>query len=219
MSAEPMVVLDRICKRWRDEVVLDDVDLTLGPGQLAWLSGSNGVGKTTLLRITSGLILPDAGTVTFGGITALANPSRFYRRLAFLSAGDRGLYARLTARQNLELAAGLALVARRDSPTTISRALRRFELDDLAGRRVDRMSMGQRQRVRLAMTFLHDPDLVLLDEPRTSLDDLGIELLAAALDELTSRGGTAIWCSPRGDDAVLAGADAYVLENGKVRPA
>src|SRR5205823_304802 len=125
------------------------------------------------------------------------------RRLGYLSAGDRGLYARLTVVQNLEFWCGLALVPPRQRNALMERAIDRFGLGELARQRVDRTSMGQRQRVRLAMTFLHEPDVVLLDEPQTSLDERGLELLDGALSELTKRGGGALWCSPTGRNLPL----------------
>jgi ABC-type protease/lipase transport system fused ATPase/permease subunit len=78
--------------------------------------------------------------------------------------------------------------------------------------------MGQRQRVRLAMAFLHDPRLVLLDEPRTSLDAVGVDVLNRTLADLTSSGGTAIWCAPDTDDVSLA-TSVLVLSGGQVTPA
>jgi ABC-2 type transport system ATP-binding protein len=138
------------------------------------------------------------------------------RRLGYLSAGDRGLYARLTVEQNLELWAGLALVPPRRRKPLIQSAILRFELAELARRRVDRLSMGQRQRVRLAMTFLHEPDVVLLDEPQTSLDDPGLELLEASLSEVTARGAAVLWCSPAAHNLPLRADLRYELEDGRV---
>ena len=212
------MALEGVTKRWRDLMVLDRVDLRLGAGRVAWLGGDNGVGKTTLLRVASGLILPEAGRVHLDGLSPDADRRRFHARLGFLTAGDRGLYARLTVRQNLAFAAGLALLDRGEERSLVDAAVERFGLGDLAGRRVDRMSMGQRHRARLAATFLHDPDVVLLDEPRTSLDSAGIDLLCAAVENLRARGGCALWCSPAVDEPPLDVDDRYVLAGGAVVP-
>jgi len=217
-AAPTALVLGGIVKRWGNMTVLDHVDLVLEPGSLAWLGGDNGTGKTTLLRIASGLILPDSGRVTMCGLHSDADRRRYHEHLGFLSAGDRGLYARLTVRQNLEFAAGLALLSGATKRNAVARALEQFKLIDLARRRVDRMSMGQRQRARLAITFLHDPSVVLLDEPRTSLDGSGMELLSSALRELAARGGAALWCSPLGDEPPLSMDSRHVLIDGKVKP-
>lgn len=214
-----MLELCGITKRWRDLLVLDNVDLTLEAGRVTRLTGDNGAGKTTLLRIATGLILPDKGSVSIAGLCPDHTGDRvtYYRRLGFLSAGDRGLYARLSVRQNLEFAAGIAFLRGRQLQGQVAAAMERFSLESLGERRVDRMSMGQRQRVRLAMTFLHEPDVVLLDEPRTSLDEDGLRMLESALEGLLARGGAALWCAPSGaGTADLRADDEYVLRDGKL---
>src|SRR5436190_273505 len=92
-------------------------------------------------------------------------------------------------------------------------------LEDLRPQRVDRISLGQRQRVRLALTFLHDPQLVLLDEPRNSLDGSGVSLLTQALEEHRKAGGTAIWCAPTGEGVDMDFDAAYQLSGGKLERA
>ena len=108
----------------------------------------------------------------------------------------------------------MAFVERSRRRGGVERALQRFGLESLQRRRVDRLSMGQRQRVRLAMTFLHEPPLVLLDEPGTSLDEQGLELLDAALAEVATRGGAVLCCSPPNAPVLRADA-AYLLEGGR----
>ena len=191
-----LLVLRGIHKRWGDLQVLEGVDLDLRPGDLVALTGPNGAGKTTLLRIATGLILPDAGEVRLRGLDPERERRAFQRLLGYLPAGNGGLYARLTVRQNLEFWAGLALLPRERRARAVDELMSRFKLDELASRRVDRMSMGQRQRVRLATTFVHDPEVVLLDEPATSLDDEGTAIVVEVLAELAARGGAAIWCAP-----------------------
>jgi ABC-type Mn2+/Zn2+ transport system ATPase subunit len=98
----------------------------------------------------------------------------------------------------------------------VSAALGGFDLGELEGQRVDRLSMGQRQRVRLAQTFLHDPGLVLLDEPHTSLDDAGLALIERAIDGVRHRGGAVLWCSPATAELPLEADAHYVLCDGAV---
>jgi ABC-2 type transport system ATP-binding protein len=188
--------LQGVSKRWRTSPVLDGVDLSVEPGTSVWVGGKNGAGKTTLLRIVAGLIQADGGEISFDDLSPKANRRGYQRRIGFLSAGDRGLYARLSVRQNLELWARLSFVPRRECRGAVGKTLGRFALDAMADFRADRLSLGQRQRVRLALAFLHAPSLVLLDEPVNSLDDDGIELLDAALVDLLDSGGSFIWCSP-----------------------
>jgi ABC-2 type transport system ATP-binding protein len=215
------LALRGVRKRWHksQDPVLVDLDLDLDLGTRIWIGGRNGVGKTTLLRIAAGLIDPDSGRVTSWGRSAGENRSRFSRSVSFLPAGDRGLYARLTVRRQLEFWARIALVPARELAATVDRTIGDFELGELEGRRVDRMSMGQRQRLRIAMTFLTGPEVVLLDEPLTSLDGDGAALLAWAIERLIDDGGTMLWCSPIGERVDQPFDAAFVLERGRLVPA
>lgn len=198
---EPPLTMEGVVKTWRGRAtpVLGGVDIDLAPGSLVWLSGDNGAGKTTLLRLACGLLDPDAGNVLVCGRSLSAEPRECKRRIGVLMAGNTGLWARLTVRQQLELWARLAFVSRDERRPAIERTIKELGLDALANRRLDRISMGERQRLRLAMCFLHRPALVLLDEPRNSLDEAGLGLLRQALSELRGRGGSVLWCAPTGE--------------------
>ena len=147
------------------------------PGEVVSVTGRNGAGKTTLLRILGGLVAPDRGDVVLDGIRLGTRRRAYQRQIGLLTPGDRGLYARVTVARHLDLWARLALLERDARAAAISDCYARFELAELADLRVDVLSMGQRQRVRLALAFLHAPRLVLLDEPANSLD---LEALAIA---------------------------------------
>lgn len=221
MAAPPepaALELRGVTKTWRSrsEPVLDDVALTLQPGGLAWLAGGNGAGKTTLLRIASSLLRPDHGTVLIGGRQLDEHPRECKRELGFLAAGTSGLYARLTVRQQLDYWSRLSFILPGERDAAIDAAITRFALEPFASRRLDRMSMGERQRVRLAMAFAHGPRIALLDEPRNSLDDVGIELLARVVGEHRATGGAVLWCSPLGDRPSVACDTALLLRGGKL---
>jgi ABC-type multidrug transport system ATPase subunit len=215
-AAGSLLELADIHKSWGARTILAGVDLAAGRGTLIAVSGANGIGKTTLLRIAAGLIHPDSGEVAIDGLHPERDRRAYLARLGFLSAGDRGLYARLSARRHLDLSARLALLSARERSAAVERALELFELDGIADRRADRLSTGQRQRVRLAMTFVHNPDLVLLDEPANSLDSDGLDALVRYLDLVRGRGGAAIWCTPEAS-GVPADADTTLrLANGRL---
>jgi ABC-2 type transport system ATP-binding protein len=215
-----LVALEGVRKTWGDQVVLDGVDLEIRAGAIVGVAGENGTGKTTLLRIAAGMILPDEGTTRFQGLDIEHDRAAYQQAIGLLSAGDRGLYARLTVRQNLDFWGGLAGLPRRQRHGRIGDVLSEFEIVEFSNRRVDRLSMGQRQRVRLAMTFLHEPTIVFLDEPRTSLDEAGVSLLNAALARLVDEGGAAVLASPEacvpGQPWVLRAGELHASISGRV---
>jgi ABC-2 type transport system ATP-binding protein len=199
--------------------VLAGVDLTVDSGTLVSITGANGAGKTTLLRLAAGLLAPDRGSIAVCGLDSERDGDAYRSSIGFLSAGDRGLYPRLTVARNLEFAARLGMLERRRLRAAVDEAIERFELEELAGRRVDRLSTGQRQRVRLAATLIHDPDLVLLDEPANSLDDTGIASLGEALAGVTLRGGAVVSCVPSGAEETLSADRRYAVCEGVLEAA
>ena len=213
--------LEGIVKVWdgAGPPVLSGAELAVEAGTAVAVAGANGAGKTTMLRVAAGLIVPDAGTVSIEGLDPERERTEFQRRVGFLSAGNSGLYARLKAEDHLELWSRLALVPRRERDAAVERTLDTFDLRAICGRRVDRLSMGQRQRLRMALAFLHVPSVVLLDEPATSLDEAGIALLDRALDELRGRGGAAVVCVPTGWARMLSLDRELALVDGRLEDA
>jgi ABC-2 type transport system ATP-binding protein len=210
----PALVVRDLRRKYGPREVLRGVNLTLEPGQSVLVSGANGAGKTTLLRCVTGVIAPHEGSISLFGLDPEKERRACQRRIGYLPAGDRAVYARLTVRKNLDFWARIAFVPRRERAAAVDSALRAFGLDELSDRRADRLSMGQRQRVRLAMAFLHSPDLVLLDEPDTSLDPDGVQLLREAADEALARGAACLWCGPTGARETVTTDLTYAFADG-----
>jgi ABC-type multidrug transport system ATPase subunit len=196
-----LLEVDSISMTWAGarEPVLDAVSFTVPSGGFAVIQGPNGAGKTTLMRIIAGMLDPERGELRIGDLDARSDRRGFQRQIGMASAGNTGLYARLSALQNLAFGARIALMERVGRVTAVRDSVERFGLGPFAGRRVDRLSMGQRQRVRLALAFLHEPSVVLLDEPATSLDDEGQAVLAAAIGRHVDAGRSAVWFGPQGE--------------------
>lgn len=218
-AAEPVLEARNLNKQWRSNKlqVLDEVNLDLMPGTATWVGGENGAGKTTLLRILSGLITADSGEVRIFGLDIERDRRAYQQHVGFLSAGNTGLFNRLSVKRHFAYWARLAFVPRDQRAQAAEESLDRFNLHELADRRVERMSMGQRQRVRLALVFLHRPKMLFLDEALTSLDGQGAELLHAACTEVMDRGGAILACSPTGerDDEIDFGR-RFLLDGGRL---
>jgi ABC-type multidrug transport system ATPase subunit len=207
-----------VTKKWQrlPEPVLDGVSFAVPNGAAIWITGGNGAGKTTLMRILSGLIRPDHGEVRLDGLCPETRRREYQQRVGTLAAGDRGLFARLSVRGHLQVWAGVAFVPRSQHAARIASTADRFGLEPLLNARVDRMSMGQRQRVRMAMTFLHQPMLVLLDEPLNSLDEEGADVLRSAIFDVLARGGACLWFSPGNDRPELDFRHHWRLAGGSL---
>ena len=216
--AEPMLDIVGLTKRWRGRAAptLDGLDLELRARDVVAVTGANGAGKTTLLRIIAGLVAPDTGIVSLDGIPLGHRRRAYQRRIGLLTPGDRGLYARLTVARHLDLWARMALLDAEARAAAISSCSRRFELGELADVRVERLSMGQRQRVRLALAFLHSPLLLLLDEPATSLDTAGLALFRGAVNDLVDQGGMCLAVAPEGAETGLVADRALILRDGRL---
>jgi len=196
-----LLEVDSVSKTWPGarEPVLDSVSFSVEGGGFAVVQGPNGAGKTTLMRIIAGLLDADRGALRISGVESPARRRDFQRQVGMASAGNTGLYARLSAVKNLAFATRIALLERGRRQAAVRESVERFGLGAFAFRRVDRLSMGRRQRVRLALAFLHEPAIVLLDEPATSLDDDGQAVLAEAISRQTGDGGGVVWFGPQGE--------------------
>jgi ABC-type multidrug transport system ATPase subunit len=220
-AGDPLLVVEDVSKHWpgRDAPTLDGLELRMAPGDVVSVIGRNGAGKTTLLRILGGLLSPDRGTVELDGLRLGRARRAYQRRIGLLTPGDRGLYARLTVTRHLDLWARLALLDGDVRAAAIRAAAEQFDLAGIADMRVDRLSMGQRQRVRLALAFLHEPRLVLLDEPATSLDSVALDLLRAAIDDAAARGAMCLAVGPEGVATGLTARRTLLLRDGRLEPA
>jgi ABC-type multidrug transport system ATPase subunit len=187
--------------RWRprltrvagEVLALDGVSLSVSYGDILGLAGHNGSGKTTLMRILFGILLPTAGTATVGG-HSLDDERGLKTIVGQASGDDRGFYGRLSGRQNLEFFGALRGLSGARLVERIETAAATFDMGEFVDRSVQKYSTGQRQRLSLARATLHDPSILLLDEPTRGLDPPTTDHVEAWLSE---------WVGARPHRAVL----------------
>jgi heme exporter protein A len=206
------IVLDHVWKFYGDYAAVRDLSLSVPAGSCCALLGRNGAGKTTLLRILAGLSPFQRGAVQVLGEKPRSDNAR--RQLGFLGHGI-GVYEDLSARENLEFFAHVAGV--QDGKDKIEEWLRRVDLVRVAAMPVRQFSRGMRQRLALARTFLHNPGLLILDEPFTSLDDRAIAMLTQLLTDARLRGATIVLSTHQLREALVIATDVALIENGRLR--
>jgi ABC-2 type transport system ATP-binding protein len=165
---ETALVLEGLCKNYAKPAV-DHLDLTIDAGTLYALLGPNGAGKTTTLRMASGLVKPDAGAIRVFGIDALADPIAA-KRIVALVPDEPMLYDKLTALEYLDFVAGLWKVPRKTAMARAEELLHFLDLWESRNQRCEGFSRGMKQKAALAGALIHDPRLLILDEPLTGLD-------------------------------------------------
>jgi len=175
------IVADQLSQRFGSDLALDSVDLALDQGDHLAVLGDNGAGKTTLLRILATAARPTSGRLEIFGLDALRERKRLRGRIGFVAHAP-GLYPALSAAENLEFFCSLQGVER----ARVSETLALVGLADVAGRPAGRLSRGEQQRLAIGRAILHDPRLLILDEPDASLDSGGADLLVKVMQGRTA---------------------------------
>jgi ABC-2 type transport system ATP-binding protein len=190
LETSPALVLSQITKRF-DKPAVDHLDLTIRAGEFYALLGPNGAGKTTTLRMVAGLLRPDAGTISVFGIDMLADPSAAKRLIAWVP-DEPLLYDKLTPSEYLEFVAGLWKVDPRKATACAEELLRWLDLWDNRSQRCESFSRGMKQKCALAGALIHDPKLLILDEPLTGLDAAVARQVKDLLQQRVLEGATVI---------------------------
>jgi ABC-2 type transport system ATP-binding protein len=189
-AAEPALQLRGLTKRF-DRLAVDALDLTILTGEFYALLGPNGAGKTTTLRMVAGLLPPDAGSVSVLGIDALADPVAAKQIMAWLS-DEPMIYDKLTPLEYLAFVAGLWGIDPAISETSARDLLISLGLEPHWHERCEGFSKGMRQKVALAGALVHDPRLIILDEPLTGLDAVSARHVKGLLQDRVRAGCTVI---------------------------
>ena len=233
-SRAPAIRIERLTKRFavqrrwvellrnpgerRHTMALDAVSLTANEGEIVGLLGPNGAGKTTLLKIASTLVLPDAGSVEIGGVDVVRSPGLARGIVSPVSADERSLEWRLSARENLRFYGALHGLAGAALHSRIDELLHTMQLADAGERRVATYSSGMKQRLLIARGLLPAPRVLLLDEPTRSLDPLAARAFRDLLrSEIAGRQGCTILMATHDPDEAMDLCDRIaILDHGRV---
>ena len=180
-----------LVKRFGQKTAVDQLSLVVPTGMLYGFLGVNGAGKTTTLRMISGLIRPDAGQIHVCGVDAVAEPQRAKQPLAYIP-DDPVLYGKLNPMEHLEFVAALWNVEPAIARARAQELLERLGLWDRRHEWIESYSRGMKQKVALASALIHEPRLILLDEPLTGLDASAARLVKDILIEFLRAGGSVI---------------------------
>ena len=211
-SHEPVLAVESISKSYLGKRVVDRVSFTERRGHILGLVGPNGAGKTTAIRILMGIVAPDAGRVRIFGASSTAD---LRRRVGYLPE-ERGLYQKQTVRHVLRYLARLKGVGRRDADQRMDAWLDRLGLPDATAKKIQALSKGMQQKVQFAATVLHEPDLLLLDEPFSGLDPVSRQQLRALLRQLADDGKTILLSSHDMAEVELLCPQVVMIHLGRV---
>jgi ABC-2 type transport system ATP-binding protein len=207
-----MLEFRNISKRYGDLQALTDVSFQVRPGRAVGFLGANGAGKTTTMRTVFGLVRPDTGETLWDG-----NPIDDRVKLGFgYMPEQRGLYGRMPVRDQLVFLGRLHGMTTTKAKVGADKWLERLGLDDRAGDALEKLSHGNQQRVQLAAALLHEPGLIVLDEPFSGLDPIGVDNMKEIVTEQTA-GGTAVLFSSHQLDLVEDVCDdVAIIKDGEV---
>jgi ABC-2 type transport system ATP-binding protein len=212
----PALAFDGVHRRFGDVVAVDGLTFEVPRGTVTVLLGPNGAGKTTVVRLVTGALRADTGSVrTLGLDPDLAAEGTAARRHCGVVPARPALYDRLSGYDNLRYAAELFAVEPASITARIDEAARRFGIVDALGQRVGGYSTGMRARLALARAVLHDPDLLLLDEPTAGLDPESARAVLGLIDEMAEGGKTVLMCTHLLLEAEGLADQVVVMDHGR----
>ncbi len=215
----PTITLENVTKRFGDFVAVDNLSLAVYPGRVYGLLGPNGAGKTTTIRMIANITVPDAGRIElFGQHTT----PELQDHIGYLPE-ERGLYKKMKVGEQLRFFAALKNIRAKEADKRIDRWLSRLNLVEWKNKKSTDLSKGMQQKVQFVMAILHEPDLLILDEPFSGLDPVNVELLKDIVLELKRAGKTIVFSTHQMelaekicDDICLINRARKVLE-GSIR--
>ena len=194
---------------------VSDVSFKCSPGRIFTLLGPNGAGKTTTLRMLGTILTQDSGTIKIAGVDTLKNPDKVRSKIGFLT-GTTGLYARLTPEEmvkyyaNLYGISGKKYIEKRDSLFDL------LEINNFKARRIGKLSQGMKQKVSIARTLIHDPEVVIFDEPTVGLDVITSRNIIKLIRDCRDEGKTVIFSTHIMGEVNMLSDDLAIMNRGEI---
>ncbi len=207
-----MLEVRDLAKRYGDVIALDGATFSAEPGRIVGFLGPNGAGKTTTMRAVFGLVRPDRGEVRWRGAPVGPNERA---RFGYMPE-ERGLYPKMKVGEQLAYVAELSGLTRADAKGSVGQWLDRLGLGERADARLEELSHGNQQRVQLAAALVHEPELVVLDEPFSGLDPIGVASLADLLGQTAASGVAVVFSSHQLDLVEDVCQDVVIIDHGRI---
>jgi len=205
--------VQNVVKTFGSVRAVDGVSFNVRRGTITGLLGRNGAGKTTTIRMITGIFMPDTGDIEWSGTT---NEGRLFRDHIGYLPEERGLYKQMKVVELLLFLAEIKGRAGADVRKSIDRWLERFELTEKRDAKVEELSKGNQQKVQLIGTLLHDPDLIILDEPQSGLDPVNMVLVRNLLRDLKAEGKTILLSTHMMAEAERMADEIVLIHRGRV---
>lgn len=209
------VAVERLEKTLGANTVLRGISLEAQAGEIFGLLGPNGAGKTTTLRIICTLLSPDAGSVEVLGFSTRTAPEEVRKRIGVVTA-DIGVYPRLSARENIEYFGRLCGLSGADLDRKVNGVVERLDMGSFAKQRSESLSSGQKQKVAIARAIVHDPQVLMFDEPTSNLDVLASKEVREFMVEVKGRGKCVIFSTHVMHDAERLCDRITIIHQGRV---
>ncbi|WP_372402395.1 sodium ABC transporter ATP-binding protein NatA [Bacillus spizizenii] len=215
-----MITLTDCSRRFHDKKkvvkAVRDVSLTIQKGEVVGILGENGAGKTTMLRMIAALLEPSEGAIRVAGFDTVKQPAEVKKRIGVLFGGETGLYDRMTAKENLQYFGRLYGLKRHEIKARIEDLSKRFGMRDYMNRRVGGFSKGMRQKVAIARALIHDPDIILFDEPTTGLDITSSNIFREFIQQLKREQKTILFSSHIMEEVQALCDSVIMIHSGEV---
>ena len=210
-----MLEIRDVSKTYGTRRVLHDVSFDIAPGRMTGFVGGNGAGKTTTMRIILGVLDADAGTVTLDG-EPLGETGR--RRFGYMPE-ERGLYPKMKLAEQLVYLARLHGLSPADAKRNTDELLARLSLTERAGDAIEKLSLGNQQRAQIAAALVHDPEVLILDEPFSGLDPMAVDVVVEVLADRARAGAPVLFSSHQLDIVERLCDDLVIIADGRIRAA